>query len=129
MKIDKNLAEKAFFAIADFIIDCKIEKEYKSDISSYAPSIIQAGLMTTVIFYQIPPKDGNDLVHIRKNKINNSILAVLKFLYNDTDNSLNTLYDYVKLKDSDLASRRILLNKIEQAIGAIKLTIRFYQDK
>jgi len=126
MNITQALAENAFKAIEKLLSENKrcIEKEYKSDISSYAPSIIQAGLIATVLFYQV---QGDDDAHKRRRKVNNAVFDLLSYLYGGTTPKESNLYDFVKTKNSP-AAKKILLSRLELALGALKLAIRFYPD-
>ncbi len=130
MQISKELAQRCFEASKCFLEDGKIDGEYKGDISSYAPSIVQSGLIGAVLFYSVKSKEA---AHVRRNKINRALHFVLLYLDNkkeigvmDCKSESAELFHYIEKKYNSFAERKRLLHNVELALCGLKMAIRFY---
>ena len=128
-----NLIPKAMLAIEHYLVDNSVvEKEYKGYISSMGASIIQAGLLATLAFYQ------NDSG--KKANSSNLLKAILLLIKPDdsTETNLikyiidhskkdNTTGQHVSVGDLDPDKLYILEEEVSDALIALKLALRTFK--
>lgn len=129
-----ELIPKAIIAIKDAEIadnnNC-IQKEFKGYVSSIGASIIQAGLLPTLAFYQ------NDSG--KKAKSSRILKCILKIIASNQNNTLLISYvidgcklqaqnsNNIKLGDLDKEKLSLMEEDIMDAVIAIKLALRTYK--
>ncbi len=129
-----NLIPKAMQAIENsgIVHDDVVAKEYNGYISSMGASIIQAGLLATLAFYQ------NDSG--KKAKSSYLLIAILDLIkpHGSTetnlikyiiDNSIILQDDYVSVDDSDPDKLYVLEEEVSDALIALKLALRTFKIK
>jgi len=129
-----NLIPKAIQAIKNSGIEkaSVVKKEYKGYISSMGASIIQAGLLATLAFYQ------NDSG--KKANSSNLLKAILLLIKpgDSTETNLikyiidhskkdNTTGQHVSVGDLDLDKLYILEEEVSDALIALKLALRTFK--
>lgn len=127
MKIDALLIEKANTAIkeAKIITDNdQYDKVFKGYISSFGASIAQAGLIPTIIFFEVKSEQAKERP---------KVIEALKLMLDD-EYQVDSLAEYLltKRKDGEQSFKteeRLLLKKITTAMVAIKLALRMYKEK
>ncbi len=100
----------------------KVPKEYKGYISSFGPSVIQSGLLPTIMFYE----NSKSTEKNGKKEILNILSGILKKTgkYKMTPNSLKELtMDKIKNK----AEYADLVNDVLDAYTALKLSMRTFK--
>ncbi len=108
-------------------------KEMKGDISSFGASIIQAGLLPSVLFFS----EGNILVPKRENEKNNDedtklrrarlmkvVFDVLELPDMDEYAKERPLLDYVR---QNLSNLNAALDSITEAALAVKIALRAFE--
>ena len=99
-----------------------VPKEYKGYVSSFGPSVIQSGLLPTIMFYE----NSKSAVKGGKKEILNILSGILKKTgkYKKTPNSLKELtMDKIKNK----AEYADLINDVLDAYTALKLSMRAFK--
>lgn len=116
--------ENEFFEIKilDGKQNCKIYKEFKGYISSFGASIVQSGLLSTVVFYE-----SVDTNSIRNRRILTKLIlnVIVEYKKNDELNKYEKLQNYIlDFKDTKINS---IKEEIVNAAIAIKLAIRVFE--
>jgi CRISPR-associated protein (Cas_Cmr5) len=104
------------------VSDNNISKEYKSDISSMGAAMINAGVLTTLRFYEIAPSPGQDddeNAHARRNHVSKALCYILT--QGGEDSFLSAWYN-------TRTDKRRAATQIMNAAIALKLAIRCYNQ-
>lgn len=88
------------------------DSEFKGYISGFGASLVQAGLLPTVIFYEADSEDAK--------KRKNLIVALKKMLGIDAGQLARFILERGKANDQPF------INKVAQAMVALKLALRMY---
>lgn len=130
-----NLIPKAMVAIEESGIanNGVVEKEFKGYISSMGASIIQAGLLATLAFYQNDSGKKADssnllkaiLILIKTNDTTETNL--IKYVINKSKD--NVTGNYVSANDLDPDKIYILEEEVSDALIALKLALRTFKIK
>lgn len=126
MKIDSSTIIKANAAILDakIVNGGQYDKVFKGYISSFGASIAQAGLLPTLIFYE----NKSDKASERP-----KVISALKIMLPDEyhiDSLAKFLLEKKKENPNNYKSEeRKLLNLVTDAMVAIKLALRLYEEK
>lgn len=125
MKINNNHIQIAIEALTTSAI---VENEhynsvFKGYVSGLGASIIQAGLLPSVILYENSPSSRDD-----KGKVIDAITYILvnQFHYTGLENT--SLSSYILSKHHDFNEYKLLLD-INDAIIAIKLALRMFNSR
>lgn len=116
MKVNLDLIKRANNALhsCKIIKDGKYEKEFSGYISSFGASIVQSGLLATVIFY------GNEESQAKERK---KVVEAIEYIIDIEKSALrNNLLN-------DASNEKELLKKVTEAAVALKLALRMYQKK
>jgi len=113
------------------IIDCHIvneqNKTYPSEfngyISSFGASLVQAGLLPTIIFFENSDSNAEE--------DRTKVISALKKMLGIADNT--NMANYILSKDNNAPIRRCddpaYINKVVQAMTAMKLALRMFNKK
>lgn len=105
-------------------------KEMKGDISSFGASIIQAGLLPSVLFFsegdhkEKPKKDGDEDTKVRRAKLMKVVFDVLELSSDSQFAEARPLLDFVRRHLSD---QRNALQNITEAVLAVKIAMRAFK--
>ena len=101
-----------------------VPKEYKGYVSSFGPSVIQSGLLPTIMFYE----NSKSAVKGGKKEILNILSGILKKTgkYKNMSNSL-TLKELTMDKIKNKAEYDDLVNDVLDAYTALKLSMRTFK--
>lgn len=133
MKINQQKVEKAvkvLEALRDSDYKTAFPKEMKGDISSFGASIIQAGLLPSVLFFsegehkEKPKKDGDEDTKVRRAKLMKVIFDVLEASDANQYAEARPLLDYVR---RHLSKQNIALDNITEAALAVKIAMRAFK--
>ena len=138
MKINQQKIEKAvgvLEALRDSDYETAFPKEMKGDISSFGASIIQAGLLPSVLFFSEgkhtdrPKKSEEEDTKVRRAKLMKVVFDVLELSDHAVHNATpRPLLNYVRLNLNGTAA----LDNITEAALAVKVALRafkFSEDK
>jgi hypothetical protein len=123
MTLSDTYINQAVEAVAIFLMpeDGAIDKAYTGDISGMGATIVNAGVLTTLKFYEILPKQSDDTnAHTRRNRVLQAIGYILTS--NPQPEPMSQWYN--AQTDKPAAARRIV-----NAATALKLAIRCYHQK
>lgn len=125
MKIKNEHIQIAIEALATSAIVVKEQYKsvFKGYISGLGASIIQAGLLPSVILYENSPSSRDD-----KGKVINAIVYMLvnQFKYTGLENT--TLSKYIMSEQSKGNGYKLLLD-INEALVSIKLALRMFNSQ
>jgi hypothetical protein len=124
MKVTDKYIDDAVEASLHYlnVTNNEISKEYKSDISSMGAAMINAGVLTTLKYYEISPSAGSDddeNAHARRNNVIKALCYTLTG--NDEETLLSNWYN--RQSDKRQAARQMM-----NAAIALKLSIRCYKQ-
>jgi CRISPR type III-B/RAMP module-associated protein Cmr5 len=139
-KINKliPIAEEAIIDSGIVDTSSQVEKEYKGYIASMGARILQSGLLTTIAFNS-KTGEGSE----KRKKILDAILYILNKEANETDDETillkyvikkinnNVLPQSISLRqmESKLDEIALMEERISDALVALKLALRIYQEK
>lgn len=124
MKIEDKYIQTAINALTEAsIVDGEgfYKEVFKGYISGLGASIMQAGLLPTVIFYENSPASEAD-----KSKL---IAAIIHVLNTDFGYTINGRFSQYILANSKRKEQVKLLKDVEKAVVAIKLALRIFNAK
>ena len=124
MKIEDKYIQTAINALTEAsIVDGEgfYKEVFKGYISGLGASIMQAGLLPTVIFYENSPASEAD-----KSKL---IAAIIHVLNTDFGYTINERFSQYILANSKRKEQVKLLKDVEKAVVAIKLALRIFNAK
>ncbi|GAB4499697.1 MAG: hypothetical protein OHK0019_37150 [Saprospiraceae bacterium] len=133
MKINQQKVEKAvkvLEALRNSDYKTAFPKEMKGDISSFGASIIQAGLLPSVLFFsegehkEKPKKDGDEDTKVRRAKLMKVIFDVLEVSNASQYADARPLLDYVR---RNMSSPKAALDNITEAALAVKIAMRAFK--
>jgi len=135
MKINQQKVEKAvkvLEALRDSDYKTAFPKEMKGDISSFGASIIQAGLLPSVLFFSegehskpASTKAEDEDTKVRRAKLMKVIFDVLETPDQATHTATpRPLLDYVR---RHLGKQNIALDNITEAALAVKIAMRAFK--
>ena len=94
-----------------------IESKYNGYINAYGPTIIQSGILQAVFFYE---KDDRKEI----NSLLSDILTAFGTFHNNGETSLST---EIRKIEGDPAKKRLMKNRLLEAITATKLAIKTFR--
>jgi CRISPR-associated protein Cmr5 len=127
MKINQALVEKAINVLSEWQGNYKngFPKEMKGDISSFGASIVQAGLLPSVLFFSEgdltkKAQNADDGTKIRRARVMQMIFETMG--KTATHEQKRPLFDFVRLN----LNKTDVLNDITEAALALKLAFRAF---
>lgn len=132
MIINQQKVEKAVKVLENLqaVYNGVFPKEMKGDISSFGASIIQAGLLPSVLFFsegnhkEKPKKDGDEDTKVRRAKLMKVIFDVLEVPNISKYSEDRPLLDYVR---QNLSNPTSALDNITEAALAVKVALRAFK--
>jgi len=94
----------------------KLHSNYSGYVDSYAPTIMQSGLLSTVAFYAKEPRK----------KINDEILLKILKGYDSSYEEFETLSQLVNKESTDSVKQRRIYRLLLEAIVSCKLAMRTF---
>ncbi len=125
MKINQEKVEKAIEVIssqADWV-EKGFPNALKGDISSFGASIIQAGLLPSVLFFSEKPKSSKDETKTRRTNLMQFIYAVVHDQTNLDGCNAHSLLNYVRNSEIIDSTK---LNNVTEAALAVKVALRAF---
>lgn len=134
MIINQQKVEKAVKVLENLqaVYNGVFPKEMKGDISSFGASIIQAGLLPSVLFFsegnhrEKPKKDGDEDTKVRRAKLMKVVFDMLEVPDPDISkySGDRPLLDYVR---QNLSNSTTALDNITEAALAVKVALRAFK--
>ena len=121
-KVINDEMQYAYDALAEAKIadkDGKIEKTYRGQISSFGAAVTMGSLRPAIAFFSKDANNGEGS-DVQRSKLMKAVLIVLKKA-GKAEESLETLYDYTKVKTEDVCKEDII-----NAAISLKLAMNLY---
>lgn len=124
MKINQEKVQTAIAVIASHTdwVENGFPNALKGDVSSFGASIIQSGILPSVLFFSEKPK-GKDETKIRRTYLMQFIYAVVHDRINLEGCHAHSLLDYVRNRE---ISDSIKLDNVTEAALAVKVALRAF---
>lgn len=137
MKINQQKVEKAFSVLDELRTTSYpngFPKEMKGDVSSFGASIIQAGILPSVLFFsegdharQANQRAEEEDTKVRRAKLMKVIFDVLEMPTPAKEYAARPLLHYVRLSLSSAAGSIAALDNITEAALAVKVALRAFK--